>query len=204
METPPPPGNGSFVLETAFSGNTYTTSGFQDGSSSGTYALVPLNTCVSMIQLNDLNHPATVYAAYASPSNGLFAARQVSSGGWQFSTFATAPVPPFIFETNVVWDEFSWTDVTNITITGYTGSGGNVIIPDTIDGLPVTEIAGEGYNETNNGAFYGCGNVTSVYIPNSVTSIGTNAFSVCWRLTSVTIGSGVTSIGPEHSSPAPA
>jgi hypothetical protein len=32
------------------------------------------------------------------------------------------------------------TDGTNVTITGYTGSGGNVIIPDFIAGLPVTSI----------------------------------------------------------------
>ncbi len=37
--------------------------------------------------------------------------------------------------------------------------------------------------------------MTSVIIPNSVTSLGGWAFSDCWGLTSVTIGSGVTSVG---------
>ena len=41
--------------------------------------------------------------------------------------------------------------------------------------------------------------MTSVTIPNSVTSIGNYAFCECYGLASVTIGSGVTSIGPYFS-----
>ena len=44
-------------------------------------------------------------------------------------------------------------------------------------------------------AFSGCTGLTSVEIPNSVTSIGDDAFSHCTGLTSVEIGDGVTSIG---------
>ena len=44
-------------------------------------------------------------------------------------------------------------------------------------------------------AFWGCSSLTSVTIPNSVTSIGECAFFGCSGLTSVTIGSGVESIG---------
>ena len=44
-------------------------------------------------------------------------------------------------------------------------------------------------------AFYGCYGLTSVTIPNSVTSIGNYAFCGCSGLTSVTIGNSVTSIG---------
>ena len=44
-------------------------------------------------------------------------------------------------------------------------------------------------------AFLGCTELTSVTIPNSVTSIGSSAFSNCSGLTSVTIPNSVTSIG---------
>ena len=47
------------------------------------------------------------------------------------------------------------------------------------------------------GAFYNCDSLTSVTIPNSVTSIGSSAFYDCTSLTSVTIGNGVKSIGSD-------
>ena len=48
-------------------------------------------------------------------------------------------------------------------------------------------------------AFRGCSGLTSVTIPDSVTSIGNWAFYGCSGLTSVTIGNSVTSIGVQHS-----
>jgi hypothetical protein len=82
---------------------------------------------------------------------------------------------------------FTTNDDNTITITGYTGSGGAVTIPSTINGLPVTSIG--------NTAFYYCTNLTSITIPNSVTSIGDFAFCNCDGLISLTIGNSVTSLG---------
>jgi len=45
------------------------------------------------------------------------------------------------------------------------------------------------------GAFYGCDSLTSVTIPNIVTSIGSNTFQECTNLKSVTIPDSVISIG---------
>ena len=63
----------------------------------------------------------------------------------------------------------------------------NLIIPSTYEGLPVTGIG--------NSAFYGCTNLSSVTIPDSVKNIDTAAFYGCSGLLSVTIPDSVTSIG---------
>ena len=46
-------------------------------------------------------------------------------------------------------------------------------------------------------AYYACDGLTSVNIPDSVTSIGRAAFMESSNLTSVTIGNGITSIGDQ-------
>ena len=75
-----------------------------------------------------------------------------------------------------------------VTITDCsTGASGELVIPDIIEGNPVTSI-GES-------AFYLCTSLTSITIPDGVTSIGYGAFVRCSNLTSITIGNGVTSIG---------
>ncbi|MBR6715177.1 MAG: leucine-rich repeat protein [Prevotella sp.] len=55
-------------------------------------------------------------------------------------------------------------------------------------------IIPNGIKIIGNGAFYNCG-ITSVEIPNSVTTIGEQAFDGCYNLTSIEIPNSVTSIG---------
>ncbi|GHV56789.1 hypothetical protein AGMMS49579_21780 [Spirochaetia bacterium] len=74
-----------------------------------------------------------------------------------------------------------------VTITGYTGNETAVVIPATIEGLPVTAIGRE--------AFWNCTGLTAISIPASVTSIGYGAFQDCTSLIKITIPEGVTSIG---------
>ncbi len=64
---------------------------------------------------------------------------------------------------------------------------GEFIIPDKIDGIPVTRIGDE--------AFTGCCSLERIIIPNSVTSIGSSAFAMCESLTEVIIGNSVVSFG---------
>jgi hypothetical protein len=78
-------------------------------------------------------------------------------------------------------------DGTNVTLTGYTGLGGSVQIPDSIAGMSVTSIG----NQT----FDGISSLTNITIPNSVTSIGNGAFSQCIGLKSVVIPKSVLSVG---------
>ena len=73
------------------------------------------------------------------------------------------------------------------TVSGYTGSATDVIIPSTYQESAITGIGDY--------AFYCCSDLTSITIPDSVTSIGNYSFSGCTELTSMTIGNGVTSIG---------
>ena len=65
----------------------------------------------------------------------------------------------------------------SVTITGYTGSEGNVTIPSEIEGKPVTAIGYRAFDENNT--------LTNVTIPASVVSIGSSAFIDCKNLSSV-------------------
>ncbi|WP_187389208.1 leucine-rich repeat protein [Acetobacterium wieringae] len=82
-----------------------------------------------------------------------------------------------------------WYDtiVGGIRIVAYTGSGGNVDIPATLDGKSVLEIG--------NDVFNGNTSLTGVNLPNSVTSLGMRSFYNCPNLDSVFLGNGLTTIG---------
>jgi hypothetical protein len=73
-----------------------------------------------------------------------------------------------------------------VTITGYVGDAGAMVIPDMHFGWPVTRIGPRAFN----GRF----DLASVSIPESVTSIGERAFASCMDLASIEFGGGLTSI----------
>ena len=101
------------------------------------------------------------------------------------------------------------------TITSYTGTDTSVTIPSTIDSIPVIAIGDEcfmnneaitsvviedGIEIIGDYAFH-CNrpdyssSITSITLPNTLTTIGDHAFDFCWKLTSLSIPNSVTSIG---------
>lgn len=76
----------------------------------------------------------------------------------------------------------------SVGITGYPTTGsGKLIIPEKIEGKPVTSIG--------QAAFSSCQLLTSITIPTTVTNIGVDAFKGCTGLTSIDLPDAITSIG---------
>ncbi len=91
------------------------------------------------------------------------------------------------------------TSVDEITITKYNGSDVNVVIPNEINGYPVTKIGNRAFQSmpkavtvtipdgitcVDEYAFYGCERLESADLPDSVEVIGTGTFQNCQKLAS--------------------
>ena len=77
-------------------------------------------------------------------------------------------------------------DDDEIVIVGYSGEGGNVTIPSSINEKRVTRIAANAFKDNLA--------ITGVTIPDSVWRIGENAFNGCTNLENITIPTNVTSL----------
>jgi len=122
------------------------------------------------------------------------------------------------FQTALGEQDGDWTysvENNQATITGYTGAGGAVTIPSSVNGISVVQIGSgeasiqgwphvwqqsitsisisQGIARIGGYAFYGS-SVASVDIPNSVTSIGEYALYYCYNLAALTIPDSVVSI----------
>lgn len=80
-------------------------------------------------------------------------------------------------------------DDNTLMLAQYTGPGGDVIIPSSTNGYPVTTIAMN--------TFINCMGLTGVIIPDSITRILGTSFSNCRNLTSVTIPDSVIMLGSD-------
>ncbi len=80
---------------------------------------------------------------------------------------ASSPIEDFTYEF----------EDNKVTITGYTGSDLEIIVPDTIEERPVTVIGEKAFSEYD---------MTSIVIPEGVTSIEYNAFARCNVLEKIT------------------
>ncbi|HLH55741.1 MAG TPA: leucine-rich repeat domain-containing protein [Verrucomicrobiae bacterium] len=89
-----------------------------------------------------------------------------------------------------------------ITILQYTGPGGDVVIPDTLNGLKVTSVGSQAFFQANSmtsltlgtnvttiqpNAVFQCPALAMVNIPQSVTNIGDGPFVDCKGLTTITL-----------------
>jgi hypothetical protein len=96
-------------------------------------------------------------------------------------------------------------------ITGYQGAGGDVTVPGTLGGAPVTRIGAnafsqqkaitgltlpEGVISLEAGALYGCTAMARVTLPESLAYIGGRAFGECSGLAAIIIPAGVKEILP--------
>ncbi|MBQ9093729.1 MAG: leucine-rich repeat domain-containing protein [Prevotella sp.] len=91
----------------------------------------------------------------------------------------------------ICYDVVSFADMTCSVAPSDDKYAGDIIIPERVvyNNRTFTVVC------IGDSAFYKCVNLTSVTIPNSVTSIGDSAFEYCSGLTSITIPNSVTSIG---------
>ena len=120
-------------------------------------------------------------------------------------TICQQPIGP---TEGIIYDKSD--DGTYAMVVAYSGTAAKVKIADTYEGLPVTVIYDDAFrsNKTitsviipdsvtsiGNYAFENCSSLTSVVIPDSVTSIGNNGFFRCSSLSSIVIPDSVTSIG---------
>ena len=108
----------------------------------------------------------------------------------------------------VVIDSVKYTYVsqTKYSVTGYIKGITNAVIVDSINGIAVTEIGNNAFEDCtsltsvtlpevvtsiNTRAFSGCSNLISINIPDNIKNIGNRAFFECHSLTSITIPDGV-------------
>ncbi len=102
-----------------------------------------------------------------------------------------ASMPVYMVNAETTEDGFFYSlseDETEITITGYTGTASEITVPSKINNIPVTAIGSLAFaNNTD---------ITSVKLPDTVTSIGDCAFQLCTKLSEITLGSGLKIIEP--------
>jgi hypothetical protein len=96
-------------------------------------------------------------------------------------------------------------DSKGVAITGYTGKARDVVIPATIQGMPVIEITKFAFNSNITSlvipegviaikGFDSCSYLTSVTLPSTIREIGSTAFIRCSSLQTVNIPRSVTEI----------
>jgi len=129
---------------------------------------------------NDLGKTLTVRVSFSNQS-GNVTSRATRAVEAKSSNEPTEPIATGNFTYELISSGTAYRVRQGTTTTGA------LTIPATHEGKPVTEIGGA-TDSPSNGAFSNTA-ITSVTIPSSITSIGSNAFYNCASLTSVTFSS---------------
>ncbi|MDR0732038.1 MAG: leucine-rich repeat domain-containing protein, partial [Treponema sp.] len=177
----------------AFSGNQLTSITLPNSITSIGYEAFEDNQLTSIILPNSL----TSIGDYAFASNQLtsitlpknvtiqphsfnhyYVFESYTQNNKEAKTFVISHTTFNVFETAIF-------DDTKIEITRYKGSVKNVVIPEKINNLPVVAIGDSAFSDNQ---------LTSITLPNSLTSIGDWAFRNN-QLTSITLPNSITSIG---------
>ncbi len=108
--------------------------------------------------------------------------------------------------------DFSYTESgSTVTITGYSGDGINITVPETLNGKKVVAIGENAFfnskiisiklpstvTTVGKNAFHSCESLQVINLPIGVTTIGNDAFRGCTALSSVSLPSGLTKIGDQ-------
>ena len=187
-------------------------------SVTGAQAAVIIATSNGLLQANanianTSNAVVTLDAKLVATSNVLMTAIGTGGSTTNYTDFAGVVTGSQSNLIATAWQNpasatnWTWTsDGHEITLTGYNFISMDVVIPDMLDGLPVTTIqygvfsfGGEGegtavqsitgglnINTVMDGAFYDCNNLHSVNIY-GLTTIGTSAFGHCDSLTNIIV-----------------
>ena len=86
-------------------------------------------------------------------------------------------------ETENRWDF----DANDYALDGYNGPGGDVVVPDFIDGMPVEILGAYAFRENNE--------LTSLVLPETLRQVENSAVSFCEELRSLTLPFGLQVIG---------
>lgn len=96
-------------------------------------------------------------------------------------------LPVVLWDPQVLTQLIYTNDTKQVSVTGYTGPGGAVVIPATIEGKPVTTIASN--------SFFNLASLTDIIFPNTLTNVGSLAFANCTGLRNLTLPPGVIGSG---------
>ncbi len=125
----------------------------------------------------------------------------------------SATLPAALSDNSFVSGDYTYTlSDGKATIIGYSGNGGSITVPSSLDGYMVVSIGNSAfYNKVSiqavvlpetltslgSSAFYNCTALTSVYVPSSlreVTSPNFGPFAGCSQMDSISFGTGITKI----------